>query len=175
MKRTALLLLLCGAAAALAAQDKTDTTAPKPKDSPLVRAARANGGKPHIPSGKVITNADVRKSKGKLVVLPPKPEDAAKTAAPAADSTIGPIEAWDAKLRSEKAADDRVAAAAKKVADLQRQLRGIEDSYYAADDPNVRDRTIVPQFANKKQELETAQQALADAREARQKLTAKAN
>ena len=140
MKRTALLLLLCGAAAALAAQDKTDTTAPKPKDSPLVRAARANGGKPHIPSGKVITNADVRKSKGKLVVLPPKPEDAAK-----------------------------------KVADLQRQLRGIEDSYYAADDPNVRDRTIVPQFANKKQELETAQQALADAREARQKLTAKAN
>ena len=64
-----LITALCVAAAVSAAgQDATK----KPEDSPLVKAAKAGGGPRKKPTKKVITNEDVKKSKGKLVVLPAK-------------------------------------------------------------------------------------------------------
>jgi len=135
-------------------------------DSPLVKAAKANGGpKKPIPK-KVITNADVKKSKGKLVELPPaKPE-----ATVAAANIKSPLEKQNDDFHARETADARVTKAEKKVDDLAKELRRIEDAYYAENDPNYRDATIVPRFNQTKNQLEIARKELADARDTANKL-----
>ena len=65
-------LLVMIFAATLAAQETTTTTASEPKkDSALVTASKKSKATKKSTT-KVITNADVKKSKGKIVVLPPK-------------------------------------------------------------------------------------------------------
>jgi len=139
------------------------------EDSPLVKAAKASGGPKKKSTKKVITNADVKKSKGKLQVLPPKTESVAATATAPADK----------RSSLEKQADDRhamdeatvrITTAQKKVDDLTKELRRIEDAYYAENDPNYRDATIAAQFTQAKQQLDGARKELADARDAQQKL-----
>lgn len=134
-------------------------------DSPLVKAAKANGGaKKPIPK-KVITNADVKTTKGKLVELPPKPA----TTVAAVDNR-GPLEKQNDDFHARESADDRLAKAQKKVDDLQKELRRIEDAYYAENDPNYRDATIVPRFNQTKNQLDVARKELADAQDAQNKL-----
>ncbi len=173
MKRIAFALVFWMAAAAAAVgQEKTDTTATKPIDSPLVRAAKASGGPKRKPKKKVITNADVKKSTGKLIVLPGKPG----TAAPAhadAEPPKGPIERQDAQLRAHKAAVEQVAAAEKKVSGLEEEVRRLEDAYYAENDPNYRDTTIAARFNQAKRQLDDARHTLADARDAQEKVDRK--
>ena len=130
-------------------------------DSPMVKAAKANGGAKKPMPKKVITNADVKKTKGKLVELPPKP-----AATVAAVDNRGPIEKQDDEFHIREAADARVAKAQKKVDDLAKELRRIEDAYYAENDPNYRDSTIVPRFNQTKNQLDAARKELADARDA---------
>lgn len=184
MKRIAITAIVLLAATAAFPQEKTDTTktdttAPssKPADSPLVRAAKASGGPKKIPKKKVITNADVKKSRGKLVVLPdkkaapaPAPAAAATAPAPPATSTKGPFERYEDQLRAENAARDRVAKAEKTVSDLEKELRRLEEAYYAENDPTYRDTTISTRFSQTKRQLEDARKDLADARDAQEKL-----
>ena len=65
-------LFCCSLASFAIAQEETTTAAKEaPKDSALVAAAKKATPRKKS-TKKVITNADVRKSKGKLVVLQPR-------------------------------------------------------------------------------------------------------
>lgn len=148
---SAVCCLLPGVAVALFAQD---APAP-PKDSDLVAAAKkAKAGHVAIPR-KVITNADVKKAKGKLIELPA----GAKPVATAPQTNT--IEQHNAQMKAAAAAEKAEAAAAKKVADLEKELAAIEQSYYEENDPAFRDDVIKKKFDSKKTELETARQQLA--------------
>ena len=133
-------------------------------DSPLVKAAKASGGPKKKSTKKVITNADVKGSKGNLKVLP------AKVSEPAGPvDNRGPLQKQDDDRRTRSEASLRLTGAQKKVDELQKELRRIEDAYYAENDPNYRDSTIEAQFNQTKKQLDDARRDLADARDAQTK------
>jgi len=134
------------------------------EDSPLVKAAKANGG-PKKPTKKVITNADVKKSSGKVTTLPPAATSTTPVPAPK-----GSIAEQDKLLHDRAAAQKRTDAAQAKVNDLDKELDRLEQAYYAENDPNYRDKTIAERFEQTKKQLESARQDLAEAREALEKL-----
>ncbi len=138
-------------------------------DSPLVKAAKASGGPKKKSKTKVITNADVQKSAGKLMVLPSKTGQPAAASAP----QKGPLELQDDERHAREKADVRIATAQKKVDDLEKELRRIEEAYYAENDPNYRDSTIEPRFNQTKKQLDDARKELADARDGEKKTTGK--
>jgi len=135
-------------------------------DSPLVKAAKANGGpKKKIEKKKVITNADLQKAPNK----PATPSPAAAATTPAVPPR-GLIADQDKLFHDRAAAQKRSDDAQAKVSDLEKELDRLEQAYYAANDPNYRDKTIAPRFEQTKQQLETARNELADARNALEKL-----
>jgi hypothetical protein len=136
-------------------------------DSPLVKAAKANGG-PKKPVKKVITNADVKKSSGKVTTLPA----VAKSSAPAAAPKMT-VADQDKLLHDRAAAQKRTDAAQAKVTDLDKELDRIEQAYYAENDPNYRDKTIAERFEQTKKQLDAARKELAEARDALEKLKEK--
>jgi dihydroxyacetone kinase-like predicted kinase len=130
-----------------------------PKDSDLVAAAKkAKAGRVTIPK-KTITNADVKKAKGKLIELPGKAPVANQ--GPPAD-TRGSIARHEAARKAEAAAEVVQADAEKKVADLEKELAAIEQSYYEENDPTFRDDVIRKKFDEKKREFDSARAALAN-------------
>src|SRR5438270_4621613 len=133
-------------------------------DSPLVKEAKANGG-PKKSTKKVITNADVKKSSGKLTTLPAATKSTAPPAAPKMS-----VADQDKLLHDRAAAQKRTDAAQSKVNDLDKELDRIEQAYYAENDPNYRDKTIAARFEQTKKELESARKELAEAKEALEKL-----
>lgn len=154
MKRLAILAILLLAAVAGAQEQK-------PEDSPLVKAAKASRKKKS--STKPITNADVKKSTGKIVETPGVPAETTTTAE--ATPSKGPLEKQNDQRKAREAAQARVDVAAKKVADLERELSRIEQEYYAEGDPNYRDNTLEPRFNQTKRQLDTARKQLGDARD----------
>ena len=136
-------------------------------DSPLVKAAKANGG-PKKSTTKVITNADVKKSSGKVSTTPVA---ATSTAAPAAPPMT--VADQDKLLHDRAAAQKRTDAAQAKVNDLDKELDRLEQAYYAENDPNYRDKTIAERFEQTKKQLQSARKELAEAREALEKLKTK--
>lgn len=135
-------------------------------DSPLVKAAKANGGpKKKIPK-KVITNADLDKAPNK----PAATTTSAPAATPPATPPKGSIAEQDKLIHDRAAAQTRVDTAKAKVDDLDKELDRIEQAYYAENDPNYRDKTIAERFEQTKKQLETARKELADARDALEKL-----
>jgi hypothetical protein len=136
-------------------------------DSPLVKAAKANGG-PKKSTKKVITNADVKKSSGKVTTVPA----AAKSTAPAATPPMS-IADQDKLLHDRAAAQKRTDAAQAKVNDLDKELDRLEQAYYAENDPNYRDKTIAQRFEQTKQQLDSARKELTEARDALEKLKTK--
>jgi hypothetical protein len=164
MKRMLIIaILLCGTGT-LAGAAQTGVSGPqeKPEDSPLVKAAKASGGPKRKPTKKVITNADVKKSKGSLVVLPPKVSEATTTPQPQKTS----LQKQDEQRKASGVASIRVTTAEKKVGELEKELRRVEDAYYAENDPNYRDKTIADRFNQTKKQLDDARKELADARDA---------
>jgi membrane-bound lytic murein transglycosylase B len=133
-------------------------------DSPLVKAAKASGG-PHKKTGKVITNADVKKAAAK----PGTAASPAPATTPATD-TQGPLEKQDEQRRARAAATERVANAEKKAAELEAELRRLEQAYYEESDLNRRDRVLVPRFEQTKKQLDEAKAELAAARDALSRL-----
>jgi DNA repair exonuclease SbcCD ATPase subunit len=128
-------------------------------DSPLVKAAKAAGG-PRKHAGKVITNVDVKKAAVKSGT-------ASATAAPTpAADTKGPLQKQDEQRRTRAAAVARVADAEKKAAELEAELRRLEQAYYEESDLNRRDRVLVPRFEQTKKQLDEAKAELAAARDA---------
>ncbi len=150
-------------AACLAAQETTTAaqTAPLSKGQALVNAAKDTKAKRKKPATKTITNADVKKSKGKIVVLPAKKDPEATPPAEA-----GMQQKHDLNLKERVAATERVQTAQKKVDGLQKELDKLEQRYYEENDPNYRDDVIQKKFAQTKKQLQAAQQELADARDA---------
>jgi len=136
-------------------------------DSPLVKAAKANGG-PKKSTKKVITNADVKKSSGKVTAVPA----AAKSTTPATAPPMS-IADQDKLLHDRAAAQKRTDAAQAKVNDLDKELDRLEQAYYAENDPNYRDKTIAQRFEQTKQQLDSARKELTEARDALEKLKTK--
>lgn len=134
------------------------------EDSPLVKAAKANGG-PKKSTKKVITNADVKKSSGKVSTTPV----ATTSTAPATPASMT-VADQDKLLHDRAAAQKRTDAAQSKVNDLDKELDRLEQAYYAENDPNYRDKTIAERFEQTKKQLESARKDLAEAREALEKL-----
>jgi membrane-bound lytic murein transglycosylase B len=134
-----------------------------PEDSPLVKAAKTTA--PRKKTTKVITNDDVKKSANKAPATAPK--DAAN--APAAD-TKGPLQKHDEQRRARVVAAKRVTDAETKTAELEAELRRLEQAYYEEADLNRRDRVLVPRFEQTKKQLDDAKKELADARDALLKL-----
>ena len=154
-----------------AADQATTTQAPaRPKESALVKAAKQSGTgtTPKMPK-KVITNADVKKTKGKIATSTPKPIPAVSADHTVADPR-GIMEMAEADAKARKAADDRIAAAKTKFDSLEKDLAAIEQAYYQERDPNVRDTVIQQRFAQTKRQLEAARKELADARDVRDSL-----
>ena len=135
-------------------------------DSPLVKAAKANGGSKKKITKKVITNADLDKAPNKPAATPASPPVATAPAAP----PKGSIAEQDKLFHDRVAAQSRVDTAKAKVNDLDKELDRIEQAYYAENDPNYRDKTIADRFEQTKKQLETARKELADARDALEKL-----
>lgn len=138
---------------------------PVTADSPLVKAAKANGNRKKS-SHKVITNADVKKSKAKLIVV------GSKTPPPATAVPKGAIQQQDDRMRARDAADAKVAAAEKQVAELEKEMHRIEQSFYDENDVTYRDEVIRKRFDQARRQVEEARKALADARDERDRLEA---
>jgi len=139
-------------------------TASFAEDSPLVKAAKANGG-PKKSKTKIITNEDVKKSTGKVSTTP----IATTSTAPATPAPMT-IADQDKLLHDRAAAQKRTDAAQAKVNDLDKELDRLEQAYYAENDPNYRDKTIAERFEQTKKQLESARKELAEARDALEKL-----
>ena len=131
---------------------QSDTTA-------LVDASKDAKAKRKTSTTKVITNADVKKSKGKLIEKP-------STAAPAADPKHEPteIEKQNAIRSARVASETRIAAAEKAVANLEREIAAIEASYFETNDLDYRDKVITKRFEETKKKLDEAKKELAAAK-----------
>lgn len=142
------------------------------EDSPLVKAAKENGGPKKKTTKKAITNADVKKSAVKSSAPASGGKAAAKSETPPVP--MPPAIADQSKLVHARAdAQKRADAAQVNVSDLDKELDRLEQSYYAENDPNYRDKTIAARFEQTKLQLETARKELADARDALEKLQPK--
>lgn len=141
------------------------TTTDKPSTDDLVKSAKTAKVTRRKSATKVITNKDVKKSKGKLIELPKSDKPVAKT------TGVKTVAEQDVDYRQRREANEHLAAAQKKVDALQKELDAIEQRYYEENDPNYRDNVIQQRFQQTKRQLEDAQRELADARDAAQKLT----
>ena len=121
--------------------------------SAVVDASKAAKEKRKKSSTKVITNSDVKKSKGKLSQTP----GTAGEVPPAPESLVEKHEA-DRKARIEN--DAKRIVLEKEVADLERELARIEQSYYDENDLNRRDTVITARFAETKAKLDAAKKEL---------------
>jgi len=165
MKCFLALLFVVAMALSVAGQTAPETsTAPK-KDSALVKAAKSSGGPKRKSTKKIITNDDVKRSKGKLVTLPPKTAPATTAPGP----VKGSLEKQDDQRRAQSVATERVSVAQAKVTDLEKELARLEQAYYEAADPNYRDTTIQTRFIQTKRQLDDARKELADARDVQAK------
>jgi len=132
------------------------------EDSALVKAAKAAGG-PRKPSGKVITNDDVKKN-----ALPSSATTAATPPPPADTKTT--TEKFEELRKARTAAQKLVDAAEKKVAVLEAELRRLELAYYEESDLDRRDTVIVARFGQTKSQLDAARKEWTDASDALKKL-----
>jgi hypothetical protein len=146
MNKLALILTLCLGTAALAfAGDLTD-------------AAKGSKAKRKKSTSKVITNADVKKSKGVLVkkkgtgaVLPP------------AEKGPTSAEKHEADRKARLTNQERLRVLNESIAQLERELARLEQSYYEENDLNRRDTEIVRRFEETKKKLDEARNAAVSA------------
>jgi hypothetical protein len=119
----------------------------------LVDAAKDAKAKRKKSTSKVITNADVKKSKGKV----------GTTTAPSTPVTPEPtmMEKHTAAREAEKIAADRKALATALVGRLEKELATIEQRYYEENDLDRRDVELVKRFNDTKARLDAAREELA--------------
>jgi len=139
MKSLALVLALC-----LCMMPSTEAFA-----GDLTAAAKDAKSKRKKSTSKVITNADVKKSKGKIIETPN-----ISATAPAKEPTL--TEKHEAQKAADKAASDLRLQHDRFVADLEKQLAAIEQMYYEENDLNRRDTELVKRFNDVKAKLDAA-------------------
>ncbi|MBK5258658.1 MAG: hypothetical protein JJE51_03635 [Thermoanaerobaculia bacterium] len=171
MKRTlAIATLFVGpvlwAAAAIAEEAKPPAKpATTSATQPLVDASRGAKAKRKKSSTKVITNADVKKSKGKLIVISPSKLDE-----PLAEEKKTPTLAeQEGQRRLRFTASERVATAEKNASELEAEINRLEQRFYEENDPEYRDNVIQKKFTEAKRQLDDAQRELGNARAELQK------
>ena len=108
-------------------------------DDSLVDAAKAAKEKRKKSTTKVLTNADVKKSKGKVVTTPNVSDEPVKP-----EPTL--MEKHEAARAEEKGLAEKRAASEKLIAALEKELAAIEQSYYNENDLNYRDTVLVQRF-----------------------------
>ena len=121
-------------------------------DDSLVGAAKEAKEKRKKSTTKVITNADVKKSKGKIATTP---NVSAEPVAPAPSST----ETYEAARKAEKELAAKRAASDELIASLEKELAAVERSYFDENDLNKRDTVIVKRFNDVKAKLDAARAA----------------
>jgi septal ring factor EnvC (AmiA/AmiB activator) len=135
MKRLALAVLLIAASAAYA--------------DDLVDAARAAKAKRKKSTTHVITNADVKKAKGTVTEN--------KLPAQAVEKQPESLVDQQARMRKERATTNaNLAAAQRKVEDLEKEAAALEQRYYEENDLDRRDGELVKRFNDVKARLDTA-------------------
>lgn len=139
-----------------ASENSKDDRAPT-KD--LVSAAKEAKGKRKQPSTKVLTNADVKKSKGKLIILSSTEKPGAETAAREADP-LSPLQRHDASYRERLVIDEKTRVAQARVDALEKELLELESRYYEENDPDRRDRVIRTKFEEVRKSLDEAKAEL---------------
>jgi hypothetical protein len=122
-------------------------------DDALVGASKDAKSKRKKSTTKVITNADVKKSKGVLI-----DSKAAEQALPPAPP--GEIEQFEAARRDKAARDVKITALQQRIAEGEKELAAIEQSYYEESDFTVRDTAIVRRFNEAKGRLDQARKDL---------------
>jgi hypothetical protein len=147
-------------------EQETTTTADPPKKD-VVELSKEAKAKRKKSTTKVITNKDVKKAKGKLIVIS-GPD--AKTDPKAVKTETAPAATSDELYRARTDLRETVKVAEKKVAELERATDDLEHQYYASNDPHYRDDVLQKRFTQTKRQLDDARQQLADARDALQKL-----
>lgn len=115
------------------------------------KTAKANRRKS---TGKVITNADVKKSKGKIgqtTAIAPidvQPEESL-------------VDKQQAMRKARTEYDARSAAARAAVAQLEKEVAALEQQYYDENDFDYRDGELVRRFNDAKKKLDAARETLA--------------
>ncbi|PYQ29858.1 MAG: hypothetical protein DMF56_09020 [Acidobacteria bacterium] len=137
--------------ALLIASLQSDTTA-------LVEASKEAKAKKKsgTTTTKVITNADVKKSKGKLTELSPSK---AKTAEVKPEPSL--MEKQAAERTARLATEANRAELQSTIDALEKDVAALEASYFATNDLDDRDNVIARQFAEKKAKLDAAKKQLA--------------
>lgn len=115
------------------------------------KTAKANRKKS---TGKVITNADVKKSKGKI-------GQTNATAPIDAQPEESLVEKQQAMRKARTEYDARSAAARAAVARLEKEVGALEEQYYDENDLNYRDGELVRRFNDAKKKLDAARETLA--------------
>jgi hypothetical protein len=123
----------------------------------MVEAAK--NSKRKTSTTKVITNADLKKSKAKVTQLTEKDQKAVLITPSSSGPTM--LQKQDAALKADAETKVRIASAEKEVAELERDLLGIERNYFEESDLDRRDKLITRQFADTKAKLAAAKAALA--------------
>lgn len=118
-------------------------------DDSLVDVAKAAKEKRRKSTTKVLTNADVKKSKGKIATTPNVSEEPVKP-----EPTL--MEKYEAAKAAEKALAEKRAASEQQIGELEKELAAIEQSYYDTNDLNYRDTVLVKRFAEVKAKLDAA-------------------
>jgi hypothetical protein len=153
MKTLALAVLVACAAATSAADTKETKPAAAPQD--VVEAAKSAKAKRKQSTSKVITNADVKKSKGKVVeTTARKPVDA--------EPEPSLVEQQQAMRKARTAYDAKSAAAQAEVEQLEKELAALEQQYYEENDLDRRDGELVRRFDVTKKKLDAARAVLAE-------------
>ena len=120
----------------------------------LVDAAKAAKAKRKKSTTKVITNADVKKAKAKLIEH--QPPEVPVDATPAESS----LEKQARERLAQTAADIKLAAAKKTLAEFEKELAAIEQKYYEENDLDRRDKELVRRFEDVKAKRDAAQKEL---------------
>lgn len=121
----------------------------------LVEAAKAAKAKRKKSTTKVITNADVKKAKSKLIEN--KGAEAVPVEPLPSESTLQKHE----RQRKESAeAEVKLAAARATVVQFEKELAAVEQKYYEEDDLDRRDLELVRRFNDTKAKLEAARKEL---------------
>jgi phage-related minor tail protein len=114
----------------------------------LTNAAKGAKAKRKKSMSKVITNADVKKSKGKIADTP--------NLSSTVEKQPSMLEEHEAKRAAEKVAHEFRLKHDRLVADLEKELAALEQRYYEENDLNRRDTEIVKKFNDVKARLEAA-------------------
>ncbi|HVE69899.1 MAG TPA: hypothetical protein VNI54_00920 [Thermoanaerobaculia bacterium] len=118
-------------------------------DDTLVDAAKDAKEKRKKSTTKVITNADVKKSKGRIATTPNVTAEPVKP-----EPTL--MEKHTAAKTAERALAEKRAASDATIAALEKELAAIEQQYYNENDLNRRDTEIVTRFNDVKARLDAA-------------------